>query len=315
MNGNNGGGRACGSGDCGGVVNCVNTVSLSMSLLLMTNSNKHQGETPVTLAEFDLAGGSNGDQTFYDISLVDGYNMPIGITYIPGDTAALQEIPPNLTNCACIATSGLLAAPAATGSGGNSSNTTYPIPYEPSQTSAQVADWCPWDLQVNQPTKPGDGVYPYPDDSIQRPDFDPCLSACAKTNAPADCCTGKYDSSSVCKPNLYSTAAKAVCPDAYSFAFDDQTSTFIIPSGGGWEVTFCPTGRSTNILATLGPQLQALGQSGGKVTNAIKDATTNITFILENNKSSAGNRANGESMNGGSVGALVIVVAAAALLW
>jgi hypothetical protein len=245
---------------------------------------------------------------------VDGYNLPLGLTYIPGNNSALQEIPPNLTNCACIATSGLLADPAASGTSGNASNSSYPIPYEASKTSAQVAGWCPWDLQVTPPTKPGDGVYPYPDDNIQRPIFDPCLSACAKTNSPSDCCTGSFNDPNVCKPGLYSTSAKAICPDAYSFAFDDQTSTFIIPTGGGWEVTFCPAGRSTNILKTLGPQLSALSQSGGKVTQAIKDASMNLTLIREGGKS-AGNRANGEGLNGASIGALVVVVAAAALLW
>ena len=33
------------------------------------------GEPPVTLAEFTLNGG--GDQDYYDISLVDGFNLPM----------------------------------------------------------------------------------------------------------------------------------------------------------------------------------------------------------------------------------------------
>lgn len=31
-------------------------------------------------------------------------------------------------------------------------------------------------------------------------------------------------------------------------AFDDQTSTFIVPSGPGFNIIFCPGGRSSNIL-------------------------------------------------------------------
>lgn len=183
------------------------------------------------------------------------------------------------------------------------------MPFESKQTNEKIASWCPWNLQVTQPTKPGDGVYPYPDDNIQRPIFDPCLSACAKTNSPEDCCTGDYDSPSKCGPNLYAKSAKAVCPDAYSYAFDDQTSTFIIPSGGGWEVTFCPGGRSTNILTTFKSQLAALGQSGGKVSKAILDDCMNITIINAGAKSS-GDRTRGEpSRFGGSLGALVVVVA------
>jgi hypothetical protein len=45
-------------------------------------------------------------------------------------------------------------------------------------------------------------------------------------------------------------------------AFDDQTSTFIIPSGAGFEVVFCPGARSTNIIDTSLEQMQALSQRG-----------------------------------------------------
>lgn len=45
-------------------------------------------------------------------------------------------------------------------------------------------------------------------------------------------------------------------------AFDDQTSTFIIPSGAGFEVVFCPGARSTNIIDTSLEQMQQLSQRG-----------------------------------------------------
>jgi hypothetical protein len=202
--------------------------------------------------------------------------------------------------------------PSDSGTLGNSSNSSYPIPYEQTYTSDQIASWCPWDLQVTPPTKPGDGVYPYPDANIQRPIFDPCFSACSKTNAPSDCCTGHYDSASICKPSSYSTAIKAICPDAYSYAFDDQTSTFIIPSGGGWEITFCPTGRSTNILKTFKAQLGALSDAG-HATNQIKADAMNVTIILEGGKENAAERSRGERFSA-SLGALVLVVAWA-VLW
>lgn len=69
-----------------------------------SNVSLQQGATPATLAEFNLAGGVDNMQTFYDISLVDGYNIPMGINYIPAKNTTF--IPPNLTNCACIATTG-----------------------------------------------------------------------------------------------------------------------------------------------------------------------------------------------------------------
>ena len=45
-------------------------------------------------------------------------------------------------------------------------------------------------------------------------------------------------------------------------AFDDQSSTFIIPSGAGFEVVFCPGARSTNILSTESEKMRQLAQSG-----------------------------------------------------
>ncbi|KAG8528858.1 uncharacterized protein KY384_006547 [Bacidia gigantensis] len=252
--GNNGGGRACGTGDCGGIVNCRAT-----------------GETPVSLAEFTLASPSG--QTFYDISLVDGYNIPIAIVslYPQSGNSSLQQIPPNLTNPICIGTSSLLGAKGSTEGSHSGTNDSFPIPLEESVSTSDVASWCPWDLQLSAPTKPGDGIYPYPDDKIQRPIFDPCFSACAKYNKPSDCCTGHYDNPNVCKASIYSKNAKKVCPDAYSFAFDDQTSTFIIPSGGGFQVTFCPQGRSSNIISVYKKQLLQLTETGHVSSSSLSD--------------------------------------------
>jgi hypothetical protein len=46
--------------------------------------------------------------------------------------------------------------------------------------------------------------------------------------------------------NLFSCCEEKCLPLP---AFDDQTSTFIIPGGSGFQVIFCPGGRSTNILS------------------------------------------------------------------
>lgn len=224
-----------------------------------------QGNVPVTLAEFTLDGGDG--QTYFDISLVDGYNIPMAIVLVPHGNASLEDIPPNLTSPSCVGSVGdLAAAPYNPYSGGSQeflgTNSSYPLPFDSSVTSTEAASWCPFDLQTNPPSAPGNGVYPYPDTNIQRPIFDPCLSACQKYNSDQYCCTGSYDSPSKCSSNYYSTAAKKVCPDAYSYAYDDQTSTFIIPAGAGFEIVFCPGGRSTTILATKKSQLNQLASSG-----------------------------------------------------
>lgn len=230
------------------------------------------------MAEFNLAAGVSADQNFIDISIVDGYNVPLGLEYIADPTAVNTTAPPpNLVAPACIATAGYLAPPNRTGTVFYT-NATYPMPYEAHQTSARVGHWCPWHLQDPTPPKPGNGIYPYPDDNVARPTFDPCLSACQRTGNDADCCTGDYDTPSRCPRSGYSEAAKAVCPDAYSYPYDDGASTFVLPGGGGWAVTLCPAGRSTDILATFGSLISEWAATG-VVSADILAAASNVTYI------------------------------------
>ncbi|RMD40551.1 hypothetical protein DV735_g4568, partial [Chaetothyriales sp. CBS 134920] len=252
MNSSNPGGTACATGDCGNLVECQGAGG------------------PATLAEFTYA--SSQKQSFYDISLVDGYNLPIAIRSLvsESDDPDLANIPPNLVNPVCIGSPALLAPPGDTSDQDFGTNSSYPLPLEQTISVADVADWCPFPLLILPPERPTDGVYPYPDDVIKRPIFSPCESACSKWNKPQYCCTGSHADPDSCQPSYYSTQAKKVCPDAYSFAYDDQTSTFIIPQGAGFEVVFCPSGRSTNILATFGDQLAELAQTG-HVSRAIRD--------------------------------------------
>ncbi|KAM3472005.1 hypothetical protein MY8738_009061 [Beauveria namnaoensis] len=232
------------------------------------------GAVPATLVEFNLAGGVNGMQTFYDISLVDGYNLPVGIEHIPSDNTSF--IPPNLTNSACVATAGWLYDVSRTGT--YYSNETYPIPLEKKETNDMLSKWCPWTNLAFPPKRPSDGIYPYPDDSIRRPSFSPCKSACVTTGSDRDCCIGKYHDPNICKPSSYSKTVKAVCPDAYSFAFDDQSSTFIVPKGGGWKIIWCPAGRSTDILNQLSAQMYELA-SGGKLSELSVRRLGNVSYV------------------------------------
>ncbi|TKA70343.1 hypothetical protein B0A55_07416 [Friedmanniomyces simplex] len=236
-NGNSG--SACTTGDCGGLQAC-----------------KGPGAPPATLAEFTLAGSQSQD--FYDISLVDGYNLGLAIVLLPNGNQALQSLDPSTTNPSCVASlEGFAASASSYNPYANNqqflgTSSASPLPFESKQTASTISSWCPWDLQTSPPLAPGDGVYPYPDGSITRPAFDPCISACSKYGDASYCCTGKYNGPNSCSPSYYSKAAKAVCPDAYSYAYDDQTSTFITPSGGGFQVVFCPGGRSTDIIESKG---------------------------------------------------------------
>ena len=173
----------------------------------------------MSLAEFTLDSGSG--QAFYDISLVDGYNLPIAIVMQALGNGSFTSVSPNVTNPSCVGTASDLAPQGFNPYGGGQmflgTNSSCPLPFENMGTVSKVAEWCPSNLESQPLTAPSNHVYNYPDGSVQRPSFDPCLSACAKNHAPQDCCTGAFGSPSSCQPSSYSRAAKAVCPDAYSY--------------------------------------------------------------------------------------------------
>jgi len=174
---------------------------------------------PTTLAEFTLNAGDGS--TYYDVSLVDGYNLPLAITMLPHGLSRFAAIPQRLTNPSCVGTVGDLAPvnfnPYAGGQTFLGTTAADPLPLENRVTLSDVARWCPFALQVSSMTGPSEGVFIYPDTNLERPAFNPCLSACARYNQPQDCCTGAYSSPTTCSPSAYSRSAKRVCPDAYSY--------------------------------------------------------------------------------------------------
>ncbi|KAJ7966709.1 Pathogenesis-related thaumatin family protein [Quillaja saponaria] len=142
------------------------------------------GAPPVTLVEFTIATAST-DKDFYDVSLVDGYNVGMGVK--------------------------------ATGGTGDC------------QYAGCVADLngnCPAELQV---TDLGSVVA--------------CKSACAAFNAPEFCCTGDHSTPQTCSPTHYSEMFKTACPTAYSYAYDDASSTCTC-SGSDYLIAFCPSALS-----------------------------------------------------------------------
>ncbi|XP_074276503.1 thaumatin-like protein 1 [Silene latifolia] len=133
---------------------------------------------PATLVEFTLNG--NGNMDFFDVSLVDGFNLPVRV------------------------------APQGCGS------TACPV---------DVNSVCPPELSVRD----------------ARGGVIGCKSACLAFNQPQYCCTGAYSTPQTCPPTNYSKFFKAQCPQAYSYAYDDRSSTFTCRSGStDYVVTFCP---------------------------------------------------------------------------
>ncbi|XP_060171167.1 thaumatin-like protein 1b [Lycium barbarum] len=155
----------CLSGDCGtGQVTCNNKGAIP----------------PATLVEFTLAG--YGGKDFYDISLVDGFNLPVSV------------VPQNRAGC---------------------NSTSCPVDID--------NKGCPEELALRNPKG---GVIG-------------CKSACVAFQQPQYCCTGPYGSPKTCKPTKYSLQFKHLCPQAYSYAYDDATSTFTC-TGADYLITFCP---------------------------------------------------------------------------
>ncbi|KAF3274909.1 hypothetical protein TWF970_007612 [Orbilia oligospora] len=185
----------CLTGDCGSAIEC-----------------QLSGLAPTTLAEFTMTGWMQ--QTFYDISLVDGYDLDMKIT-------PFHDSPekPRVNNTPiCVASTTLSSVLAGTDLYQNSLNESFSF--------NNIHRWCPRQNLLFTSQKGKQSVFPYPDDDDPTigGGWTPCLKR-----------------------------AKQVCGDAYSYAYDDYLSTFAVPSvkGEGFEVMFCPGGVSTNILKTL----------------------------------------------------------------
>ncbi|KAB1199451.1 Thaumatin-like protein 1 [Morella rubra] len=181
---------SCVTGDCGAsTVECAGAGA----------------QPPATLAEFTLNGAGGLD--FYDVSLVDGYNLPM--TVVPhGGTGG------NCTTTGCV----------------------------PDLNRA-----CPTQLKV---MSGGDGS-----ESVA------CKSACEAFGDPQYCCSGAYATPDTCKPSSYSEFFKTACPRAYSYAYDDGTSTFTCASAD-YVITFCPS-ASASVKSTNGQFPSAVQVSTG----------------------------------------------------
>lgn len=156
----------CATGDCGsGNISCNGAGAIP----------------PTTLAE--LAIQLNGGLDFYDISLVDGFNLPVSITPSGGYEGC------NITSC-----------------------------------PKNVNLVCPPELAVKGST--GTVIS--------------CKSACVAFSQPQYCCSGEFSTPDKCHPTNYSMIFKNECPQAYSYAYDDKTSTFTCNHGATYLITFCP---------------------------------------------------------------------------
>ncbi|KAJ8554212.1 hypothetical protein K7X08_024890 [Anisodus acutangulus] len=66
-----------------------------------------------------------------------------------------------------------------------------------------------------------------------------CKSACEAFGLDQYCCAGEFANPTTCRPSFYSSIFKRVCPRAYSYAYDDGTSTFTCKPND-YAIIFCP---------------------------------------------------------------------------
>ncbi|CAJ2659211.1 unnamed protein product [Trifolium pratense] len=162
---------SCVTGDCGsGKLACAG----------------RSASPPVTLAEFTLNGAN--DQDFYDVSLVDGYNVPMDVIPLDGSGKC------NSTGC-------------------------------PTDLNAV----CPTELKV---TENGTVVA--------------CQGPCAAFNLQIFCCVGNHSTQETCEPSVYAQIFKTSCPRAYSYVYDDKSSSFTCPATD-YQVVFCPASKNASL--------------------------------------------------------------------
>ncbi|KAE9457068.1 hypothetical protein C3L33_11021, partial [Rhododendron williamsianum] len=163
------------------------------------------GAPPVTLVEFTIASGGRNDKDFYDVSLVDGWHWFLDVYDLWVDELRIST---QQVQC-------------------RHGRTALRQRHGDCQYAGCIADLngnCPQELQV---MSSGAVVA--------------CKSACEAFDTPEFCCTGDHSTPGTCSPTQYSEMFKNACPTAYSYAYDDASSTCTC-AGSDYLITFCPTG-------------------------------------------------------------------------
>lgn len=155
---------SCATGDCSGQLHCQGL----------------GGVPPATVVEMTL-GTSTSPLHYYDVSLVDGFNLPVTMKPVGGGIGC------GVASC-----------------------------------DVDLNICCPSALEV----RAGDKVIG-------------CKSACLALQSAKYCCTGEYANPKTCKPTVFANLFKAICPRAYSYAFDDSSSLNKCRASR-YVITFCP---------------------------------------------------------------------------
>ncbi|XP_031743766.1 thaumatin-like protein [Cucumis sativus] len=155
---------SCQTGDCAGLLQCRGT----------------GGVPPATVVEMTL-GTSKSSMHYYDVSLVDGFNVPVEMAPMGGGVGC------GVAACA-----------------------------------ADLNRCCPSALEVKREGK-----------------IVGCKSGCLAAKSAKYCCRGEYAEAKKCKPSIFGHLFKAICPMAYSYAYDEITGLKMCRAPS-YHITFCP---------------------------------------------------------------------------
>jgi hypothetical protein len=172
-----GGQGSCETGDCPGGLDCAAGTG---------------AKQPVTLGEIAYSLDRSKDSDFYDVSMVDGFNLPLALGPMPGTTTRKPSAQFDCLTPMC---------------------------------AADVNAVCPGGLE----RKNGAGK------TVA------CASGCTQTDDAAACCKPPL-TADTCPVPAQSRPFKTACPNAYSYAYDDSTSTFTC-LGEDYAAIFCPKAR------------------------------------------------------------------------
>ncbi|KAF6209721.1 hypothetical protein GE061_015470 [Apolygus lucorum] len=183
----------CQTGDCGNKIQCNGSV----------------GAQPISTLEFTLAGGLGLD--FYDINLVEGFNVPVKIE----PTDGFHKRNGDRRSCTPV--------------GCRSDLNSNPFLSNFRYRSLCLNTICPKQLAVK-----------FGRSTIG------CMSACNKFKTDLYCCRGNHSNPSTCNsskwPINYPGIFERACPTAYSYPFHDRQNTYSCRGDPivNYRIIFCP---------------------------------------------------------------------------
>jgi hypothetical protein len=191
--------------------------------------------------EATFAATGSADQTWYNLSLVDGYSLPFVVTPL-GDGAGVGSCV--ASDCGALT---LDACPGADDLGGGGLFPAYASvdlrvrhPADQSRTIGCLSPCKKWNYPspygLGQPEAQDPGLHlccPTP--------IDPASGNCTVANGclGPDACRAAGDPLSVVHTD-YVQLVHSRCPSAYAYSYDDAAGLHVCPSSTIFEIVFCP---------------------------------------------------------------------------